>query len=241
MSKAFQSIRSARRPRWFLAPCEKQLDQCAKHMAEFSTERISYLRAGKAAAKRKSRRDGRRRGAQRQKRDEAEAREERAANGRRMARKRTEQGSGCIIHLNIATCKWWFPLFAMFQMGNMYLLRSPVERWSERAKERVGKCSGSLGSRAWGGSPYRKRHLPKPKLLDGSEHTGFCFTAMWESLAPILTSRKTPATKLALVNSSERCATWIVLESYSYCLSLVSIPDLTSIMDFADLFCGEVV
>ena len=39
------------------------------------------------------------------------------------------QGSGCIIHLNIATCKWWCPFIlvekAMFQMGKMYLLRSP--------------------------------------------------------------------------------------------------------------------
>ena len=37
------------------------------------------------------------------------------------------------IHLNIATCKWWFPFIlvekAMFQLGKMYLLRSPVEAW----------------------------------------------------------------------------------------------------------------
>ena len=35
-----------------------------------------------------------------------------------------------IIHLNIATCKWWCPFIlvekAMFQTGKVYLLRSPV-------------------------------------------------------------------------------------------------------------------
>ena len=41
------------------------------------------------------------------------------------------------IHLNIATRKWWFPLIfggkAMFQMGKMYLLRSPVSLTSHSA------------------------------------------------------------------------------------------------------------
>ena len=35
------------------------------------------------------------------------------------------------VHLNIATCKWWCPFIlveeAMFQMGEMYLVRSHVE------------------------------------------------------------------------------------------------------------------
>ena len=36
-----------------------------------------------------------------------------------------------IIHLSIATCKWWFHFIlvekAMFQMGKMHLFRSPVQ------------------------------------------------------------------------------------------------------------------
>ena len=44
------------------------------------------------------------------------------------------QGSGCIIHLNIATCKWWFPFISVWQKQHVstgckqheLLLRSPV-------------------------------------------------------------------------------------------------------------------
>ena len=40
------------------------------------------------------------------------------------------KGSGCIVHLSIATCIWWRPFIllekAMGQMGNMYLVRSPA-------------------------------------------------------------------------------------------------------------------
>ena len=68
-----------------------------------------------------------------------------------------DKGVVCQGSLHYTPCKWWFPFIfaekAMFQMGKMYLLRSPVSCWGHL--QPLSLCSASRMCRAtfWGSVP----------------------------------------------------------------------------------------